>query len=532
VGFLDTLRKIAYPGGVASEQPEGHQYGHRSVDEVKKIRYGSGKSKYGNIQYAEADDQDYAQLRANSRGAYEQSTIGRGIVTRLVDNVINTGLSRECAPMWDLIPNGPQTEQEQYRWEREIESRWKLYAQSTEADLSGRQSLKQLMRLLYRIRVVEGEYFVILRYLNAADRMSPLAIQIVPNDAVQTPYDGVTTRRVEDRGGSIEHGIEYDRAGKAIAIYVKESHGDEPTRVPFFGPRSGRRFVIHDGNFESADQFRGFPELAGMVYELDRLTEYDISELEAVVASALWMGVVEAESDASPGKGPGLKPRQPKTDTPEGKEVEKGIEQVQIGKRALVMNNLQPGYHFKGFQPSRPNPNYQAFVEAFETRLAGMLGMPLSVLRQKFQSSYSAARAEILFFWNNVYRRRDDFATGFLDPLFEAWLSEEVRAAKVSAPGFENPITRKAWLWGSWNGISRPVVDPLKEANAVGKRLEMGHTTGEKEAKTHNGSDFQENARRLARENELLSEANAPLEPEPEVESEPASDEGDEEGND
>ncbi|MFW5776820.1 MAG: hypothetical protein ACOCZB_05980, partial [Spirochaetota bacterium] len=60
-----------------------------------------------------------------------------------------------------------------------------------------------------------------------------------------------------------------------------------------------------------------------------------------------------------------------------------------------------------------------------------------------------------------------------------------------------------------------PQIDPLKEVNAIDKRLQLGHTTGEREAKKHNGSDYRSNVERLAVENAQRAEANAPLAPTP-----------------
>jgi len=44
--------------------------------------------------------------------------------------------------------------------------------------------------------------------------------------------------------------------------------------------------------------------------------------------------------------------------------------------------------------------------------------------------------------------------------------------------------------------------------------LRLGHTTGEREAKAYNGSDYRDNVERLITENEMLAEANEPLDPE------------------
>ena len=331
---------------------------------------------------------------------------------------------------------------------------------------------------------------------------------------MQQPYDAATTQAVKARGATVKEGIEYDNTGKMIAIYVKddlEDYSAKAKRIAVFGPKSGRRFVIHDANFETAEQYRGFPELAAFIYELDRLTEYDINELEATVTGAMFFAAIETEKGAS-AKGPIIKTATGNTSS--SADVAGGIKNVNVNNKSLLIQNLAPGQKLKGFAPNRPNSNFAAFEEVFENRISASMGMPLSVFRQKFQASYSAARAEILFFWNNIYKRRDDFTAGFLNPFYEAWFTEHVNQGNFQAPGFRTiPIAKRAWLYGSWNGISRPVVDPVKEVKAVKDRELLGHTTGEREAKAYNGSDFRENVKRLKTENELLAESNKVLDP-------------------
>ena len=479
--------------------------------EIEQSRYGNRKYSWGKVK--PGDVLSYEDIRNRSRAIYRDSTIAHGIVQRLVDNVINTGLTFESGPEWDLLPNGPTDDESRYSWTQNIESFWNLYAKSKESDLEGRLTFQQLQRLIYRLLIVDGEVFAILRYLNSPMRTSPIAIQLVQPEQVVSPYGGSETQAISNRGGYVKDGIEFDSTGQRVAVWVQEELGKPPVRIPFYGPRSGRRFIIHLANIESAGQVRGFPELESLAYELSRLTEYDIAELEAVVASGTLMGAVESDKDALPNKGPKINPGVNfRTEQQNGPNP--GIETVQIGEKAIVMNNLYPGYSMKLFQPTRPNPNYNAFVEAFEARIGGALGMPRSVLLQKFDGSYSAARGEIKFFWHTVDRRRDDFIAGFLDPFFECWFSENIRANEIEAEGYNFPRQKKAWLMGTWDGISMPQIDPLKEVNAVKTRLELGHTTGEREAKNYNGSDIRSNLERLTTENELRRQANISLMPE------------------
>lgn len=474
-----------------------------------------GSAKYGPIQFGVYANYDHSVLRERARGVYRESTVAHGLITRFVDSVINTGMTWESSPMWDAIPAAPADDEKRYAKTQEIEREWKIYSDSAEPDYTGLMTFRQLQRLAFRSYMVDGEVTVIVRYLNGADRTSPVAFQFLNADQISSPWDGITVQAAKDRGNEIREGMEYDSAGRLVAIHVQEDTAKPHVRISVTGPRSGRRFVIHHANRESTGQSRGFPELDAVVYELSRLTEYDIAEMEAVVASAAWMAAIETDKDAAADpQNVKFKPNLPQVETnPATREY--GVQTVDTGKFALIQNTLEPGQSMKFQAPTRPNPNFSAFVEAFESRIAGALGMPLSVYRQQFKSSYSAARAEILQWWQNVERRRDDFVSGFLKPAYAAWFTEAVRRGDITASGYlSSTRIRRAWLAGSWNGISRPNVDPLKEVNAVEKRLKLGHTTGEREAKAYNGSDYRENVQRLNTENEMLAEANAHLDPE------------------
>lgn len=483
--------------------------------------------KYGTINYADITSFNFTRLRKNSRGTYFDSTIARGIITRLRDNVINTGLAWESTPLWHLIKSAPEKEEDRYTWTKYVESLWKLYAISKEADIEGKLTFQQLQRKIFGLRKVDGELFGILRYLNDPRRLSPLAIQIIKPDQVINPYSISEIEAIKKRGGTVRHGIEKDSVGQIVAIHVRDENTRETVRIPMFG--KNRRFVIHFGNFEAAGQDRGFPELSTLVYELKRLTDYSIAELEAVISQGVFAAMFEAEKGAPAGKAPRLNPNvKNRDDSPTAPKA--GIEKVSVDKYGLIINKMEPGYTFKGFSPTRPNQNFEKFFEVFETYICGVFGMPRSVFAQKFGSSYSAARAEILFFWNTVMCERADFISGFNGPFHEAWFSEQVGSGKIQAPGFEVPMIHNAWLYGYWSGISRPVVDPEKEVKAVEKRIRLGHTTGEREARAYNGSDFRENVERLKTENEHLAEANKFLDPvkdEPNIETD-KEDNGDE----
>ena len=494
----------------AKAEPVAKASQKRSVENLNSFSLGKKETPFS---FSFKPEVDVDAAREQARKVYRESLIAKGILRRLTDNVVNTGLTWESSPLWDMIKDAPVSDEERQKFTNKAENYWKLYAGSTEADIKGKFTFRQLQRQIFQMGEAEGEVFLILRYISDPNRISNVSLQKIENDQVATEYDCDAVESVNKRGGWLDKGLEYDSTGREVAVWVRENMGDDPVRIPYFG-NSGRRFVIHYSH-NTFNMSHGLSSLCSLVYELAKLAEYDENELEATVANALWMGVIEADKDVKSRKsGANFRPAGlPSSPSQEDPGYTPGIDSVNIEGKALIMNTLNPGWKFKGFQPTRPNQNYEKFVEAFETRICGFFGVPLSVYKQKFQSSYSAARTEILFFWNAVTVYRDDMISGFLSLYHEAVFSEWVKAGDLKCPGFQTTLTKRAWLYGSWNGISRPVVDPVKEVNAIEKRQKLGHTTGEKEAKAYNGSDFMENVQRLGNENTRLAEVNKCLDP-------------------
>ena len=126
-----------------------------------------------------------------------------------------------------------------------------------------------------------------------------------------------------------------------------------------------------------------------------------------------------------------------------------------------------------------------------------------------------ASRASLILFWQRIENLRESLISQFLQPWYDTWFSEAVRAGRFAAQGFldKDPLVRAAWLNVNWIGSSMPSIDPLKDAQADDARLAQGSTTRAQVAMRYNGSDFGENAETLTRENEALAAANKSMPP-------------------
>lgn len=482
----------------------------RYVKSHPEDRKSSGGSKYGNISFnKDFSFSDQQQRRDISRAVTKESLTARALLKRLTDNVVNTGMTWESTPLWDMITDAPDTKEAKRQWTVDIENMLKLYADSTESDINNSMTFGKMQRLVFELGLGEGEAFIVLRYLSDPRRISSVTGQIINNDQISTPYDGTLQADIKKRGAKVVDGVEFDSVGREVAIWVQPGLTEKHVRLQYFGA-TGRRLVIHYNPGKKNGESRGVPEMASLSYELSRMTEVEINEIEKSASASTWMGVVETDKDNYV-KRPDFLVDSDSTES-EQSQYTPGIDTVKVGDKSLIMNNLEPGQEFKMFKSDYTNTNLEPLLDTYQTRVSGAMGLSLAFLKNKYDSNYTAARATILFDWNNILVRRDDIINGFLYPFIEAVITEWENDGEIKAPGYDSSKkTRLAWLRGIWNGTNRPAVDPVKEATSSEKRRMLGDTTGEREAKAFNGSDWRENVSRLKDENELLADANEPL---------------------
>jgi lambda family phage portal protein len=480
--------------------------------------------------YSSGYDLDYSTIRGHARAASWDSAYARAILRRLVDNVIGTGMSASAAPMWDVI--GTQlTDEAKAELSRKITQQFHLYMQSHEPDATGRMTGYELQAFVFLNELRDGEAVIIQRFSGRADRMSPLNLQFIDPDQVATPYEKAFQLAANAGGYSLVEGFEVDTYGKEIAIHVQDPQDLSRmkfTRIPVNGP-SGRRFVLHPGNYELVGQVRGVSILAPIIHDLQKITDYSLFELESALINAMVAGYeVAGDSGRTSGLASGVKLAAASASESTA-ETSTGVPSMKIDKPGFWVNRVPKGGDLKSFDTKRPNVNYGDFVKAVMRALSAALSIPLEVLEESFNSNYSASRASLILFWQRVENWRESLISQFLQPWYDTWFTEAVRVGRFEAPGFmgekSNPLVRASWLNVNWIGVSMPSIDPTKDADADDKRIAQGATTREQVAMKYNGSDFGENSKTLKRENEQLSEANKSIQPKvPAVSALPAKD--------
>lgn len=429
---------------------------------------------------------DREELVARCRDQYKNNPIARGAINTPLLNVVGPGLIPQCRI--DRIALG-MTDDEADAWETQVETLYDQWSSHTDADATRRENFPGLQSLAYLSYLQSGEVFAFMPLIKRPGTVSDLRVMLVETDRVSTPDDKYDN-------GLLHSGIETGDYGEPVAYWIDTTvpmpFGEVNrrwTRVPAYGPKSGRQNVIHLYRQERPGQRRGIPSLSPVLVCLKQISEYSEAELTAAVISAMFTVFLESNEDII-------------GDVTEPEDGLPTDETVGLGYGATV--RLDPGEKISLANPGRPNVQFDPFVQAILKQIGMGLNIPYEVLVKSFNSSYSASRAAIMEAWRHFSSERRWFVMKFCQPIYEEWLFDMIARGRISAPGFMNSVQiRRAYCGTAWQGPVPLSIDPVKEVNAAKTRIEAKLTTIAEETANLTGGDWVTNFRQISKERKL-----------------------------
>lgn len=438
---------------------------------------------------------DLRELRARSRDLTRNSPIAGGAIETHVSYVVGSGLTLQSRI--DALALG-MTDDEAAAWQTRTERRFRLWAESTLCDVYDEQNFAEQQDLAYRTRLESGDTAIVLARVERPEWPFTLALQIVEADRICNP-------RFNADSQALVQGVERDAAGATVALHICSHHpgallpNAQPTwaRITTRGA-SGRRNVLLLKRKLRPGQTRGIPELAPIIGTLKQMTRYSDAEIDAAVNSAAQAVFVKMDPDSF---------TELFDDDSQAALID-NAKRWDGSLRAGSAVNLLPGESIESPALGRPNPNFDPFMSAFMRFVGIGLNIPYEVLAKHFQSSYSAARAALMDAWRTFSARRVWLAAKFCQPVYEEWLADEVASGQLAAPGFfANAEVRAAWCGSRWSGDGPGALDPLKEAKAMGERIDRGITTLADEIVAYDGGDWEQKHRQRTIEKHEREEA-------------------------
>ena len=451
---------------------------------------------------------DYWTLRRRSAQLFGDNIYARGIVRRLVTNIINTGLNLECKPDESVLG----LEQDSLSgWSENQENRFCIWGNNPKmCDFYGERVLGELQQQAQEEAFISGDILVTL-YQSPKTKLPQ--IRLISGDDVRTPF-GKTPRK----GHTIEHGVELDSQGRQVAYWVSDKDGSSK-RVPAFGEKSGRRIAwLYYGTPRRIDEVRGEPLLSIVMQATKEIDRYRDATLRKAGLNASVVAFIEKTEDkpgTKPFTGGGLRKDSVVTQNDSTATRTFNSEGYVPG---LIFETLQTGEKPVPYSTAGTDVNFGKFEEAIVQSMAWVYGIPPSILTLSFSSNYAASGGEINEFKMLLNPARSHVGTGLLQPVYVEWFVSEAFIRNIEAPGFleawRDPNqydTFGAWVASDWTGAIKPSLDQLKSANAYIKMVGEGWLTNARAARELTGTKFSKNIDQLRRENEQKAEAARPL---------------------
>jgi len=431
---------------------------------------------------------DLPALRARTRDLSRNNPIACGAINTVATNVVGTGLRPQARIDRDYLG---LTDEQADSIEEDIERRFRLFAESKECDVARTLNFYGHQYLAFVATLESGDAIYLLPFIERAGSVSGIKLQAIEADRLCNENYAADTDRLAG-------GVEADVYGAPINYHIARAHPGalRPKSlkwdvVPAYGAESGRRNVLHLFEQRRPGQRRGVPYLAPVIEALKQIGRYTEAELMAAVVSGMFTVFIKSES----GDTPLALANNAQADSSKPDNYE-------LGYGAMIgLGNTES---IETANPGRPNAAFDPFVLAILRQIGAALEIPFELLIKHFTASYSAAQAAFLEAWKFFNRRRRWLVDNFCQPVYEAWMDEEVASGRLYAPGyFEDELTRQAYLGTEWIGPPRGQIDEVKAVDAAEKRINLELSTRAGEAAALNGGDWSKIHRQRVKEERL-----------------------------
>lgn len=454
---------------------------------------------------------DYWTLRARSNQLFNENLYARGLIRRLLTNVINTGLHLEAMPVQSILGLDDDTID---KWAELTEARFELYCNDKfSCDFSQQRTFGELQAAIKLEAMLDGDVLVVLR-------PNPItgipSIQTVPGEFVQTPTSSELTT-----GRKIVDGVEMDiTSGRHVAYWIaKEDEGVfSYERLPAYGTETGRTtaWLVY-GSDKRKDSVRGIPFLQLIMQslkEIDRNRE--AVQRKAVINSilSLWIEKSTAKAGTLPLQNSAVRRDAVSIADSDGRKRSYNLAKLMPG---VVIDELQEGEKPHGFTGAS-NIEFGPFEAAILQAIAWAYEIPPEILLLSFNANYSASQAAINEFKIFLDRERDRDGKQFCQPIYIDWLISSCLAGITEAPGFleawrdvKKRDVFNAWVFSDWAGAVKPSTDMKKQTQGYKAAVDEGWITNDRVTRELTGMKWRRNIKILAKENQLKVEAMAPI---------------------
>ena len=408
---------------------------------------------YATNQSAEYTDR-YSRdvVRARSRDLERNSDMMNSVIGPFVRNVVGKGLVLQ-AETGDTDLN------------REIEKLWKVWCKKRNCDVTGTQSLNQILRMAVRRKKVDGGIIFVKRY--TAGGVLPFKLQMFEVDELDASQ--VIPKH---KGNRVVGGIEYNRYNAPVGYWIRQYTLDGMTTVdPIYLDAND---VIFYFSKRRPSQLREMSDMSQTVTRIRDANEFMVAvSVKQRIEACLSVFIKRAIPTA--GIGRGSAPSGPRH-TYDGKTISPGmIKEMNVGDEIQVVN------------PQGQATDAASYIK-LQQRLIGA-GQGISyeaTARDMSEANYSSARQGLIED-SMTYAEEDELLADVLDEIYETFIISAVLAGALNIRDFWRDKDR--YFSHSFTKPPKDWIDPSKETVATKTALQTGQKTF-KQIAAENGQDW------------------------------------------
>lgn len=461
------------------------------------------------------------RIVSRSRDIVRNDGWAAGAITRTKDNAVGSSFRPISKPDYRALEQitGKKTFDAQWAAEygRAVDANYRIWAEDENkwCDAARNQTVSQMLGLAFRHKMIDGDALASVLWLpknlGTGRAKYCTTIQLIDPDRLSNPQNQFDNQMW--RGGVI-----VNHEGAAEAYWIRRAHAGDwfnagDSMVWDQIPREttwGRPLVIHDFDKDRAGQHRGAIGILNPVLQkLKMLYTFDNAELDQAIINSIFGAYIKSPFDPQL-----VQSALGNADLPEYQSMRSEFHNKKnIALGGARIPHLFPGEDFVTVKAEHPSTAFGEFQATFLRSIGAAAGLSYEQVSNDWsKSNYSSARGALIEAWKTLKRRRDDFATGFANPLYSCFVEESHQVDDIplpaGAPHFDE--CRRAYSSCKWIGPAKGYIDPVKEKNGALLGIEGGLSTLEHEA-AENGFDWEDNINQRKIELDRFKELGLPI---------------------
>ena len=390
-------------------------------------------------------------VRARARDLERNSDMLNGVMGAFVRNVVGGGFTL-------------QAETGKPELNHEIEKLWAQWCKKHNCDVTGTQSLSQMLRMAVRRKKVDGGMLFVKRY--TGEGLLPFKLQAMEVDELDS-----STITARHKGNRVCGGIEYTPYNKPVGYWFRQYSIDgitapEPVYID-------AKDVIFYFSKRRPSQLR---EMSDMTQTLTRIRDANEFMVAEDVKQRVQASIALAVKKVNP-TGVG------RTSGSLGKTYSR-----QMFTPGMV-TELNAGDEIQLINPQGQATDAATYIKLLQRLVASGQGLSYeAVARDMSGSTYSSTRQNLIED-GMTYADEVELLVEVIDEIYETFIISAMLAGKISAPDFWNQ--KEVYFAHKWVKPPKPWIDPAKEATAVMTALKTGQKTF-KQVAAENGADWRD----------------------------------------